>query len=120
MMSGGWQGDTRWRRQGSLRPPGPGTFQFFLPCVRAQFSSSGRKVSGTAIRGKPATSKGAVESGEVLSLLPDNELASFSNHLSLSVNTTRCSHRRGGEHGRDVCLSREGSVLGPSLQYWIG
>ena len=46
--------------------------------------NSGRKVSGTAIRGEPATSEDAVEPQEVLSLLPDNELASFSSHLLVS------------------------------------
>lgn len=66
------------------KPLGPGTFQCFLPCVQAQFSNSGRKVSGTAIRGEPATSEDAVEPQEVLSLLPDNELASFSSHLLVS------------------------------------
>lgn len=66
------------------RPLDPGTFQCFLPCVWAQFSNSGRKVSGTAIRGKPATSEDAVEPQEVLSLLSDNELASFSSHLLVS------------------------------------
>lgn len=93
------------------RPQGPGTFQLFLHCVWAQLSSSGRKVSGTAIRGKPVKSKCVAESWEVLSFLPDNELASFSNHLSLSVITPRCSHRREGEHGG------ESSLLGPVLQY---
>lgn len=102
------------------RPLGPETFQFFLPCVWAQFPSSRREVSGTAIRGKPAITKGVVESQQVLSLQPDNELASFSNHLSLSVNTVPCSHRRGDEHGSDVCLRREGSLLGQTLQCWIG
>lgn len=88
------------------RARGLGTFPLFLHCVWAQLSSSGIKVSGTAIRGKPAKSKRAAESPEVLSFLPDNELASFSNHLSLSVTTPRCSHRRRGEHGGDVCLRR--------------
>lgn len=59
MISGGWQADTGWRRQDSprprsspshARPRGPGTFQLLLHCVWAQLSSSGRKVSGTAIR----------------------------------------------------------------------
>jgi hypothetical protein len=46
--------------------------------------NSGRKVSETAIRGEPATSEDDVEPQEVLSLLPDNELASFSSHLLVS------------------------------------
>lgn len=79
------QGTPRPRPSPSLaRPLGPETFQCFLPCVQAQFSNSGRKVSGTAIRGEPATSEDAAEAREVLSLLPDNELASFSSHLLVS------------------------------------
>lgn len=122
MISGGWQADIGWRRQDSprprsspshARPQGPGTFQLFLHCIWAQLSSSGRKVPGTAIRGKPAKSKGAAESQEVLSFPPDNELASSSNHLSLSVTTPRCSHGRGEEHGGDVCL-RRGFPSGPN------
>lgn len=66
------------------RPLGPGTFQCFLPCVQAQFSNSGRKVSGTAIRCVPATSEDAAQLQDVLNLLPDNELASFSSHLLVS------------------------------------
>lgn len=93
MLSAGWQGGPGWSRQGSHGPrsspsparlPGPGTFQFFLPCLQAQLSNLGTKVSGIAIRGKSATSQGAAEPLEVLNLVPDNELASFSSHLFVS------------------------------------
>lgn len=97
MIKKGWwmmfEGDPRCRRQGFPRPlPGPsllhhlqghwGLEPFNVSCP--VYSNSGRKVSGTAIRGKPATSEDAVEPLEVLSLLSDNELASFSSHLLVS------------------------------------